>query len=62
LQAAIAKLREQGMVVIPDLPGHEAHRAELGCTQELVGNNGTWRLEELSPARQEKSMQRNQRS
>jgi ATP phosphoribosyltransferase regulatory subunit len=52
LQAAIAKLREQGMIVVPDLPGHEAHRGELGCTQELVGNNGTWRLELLKPARQ----------
>jgi ATP phosphoribosyltransferase regulatory subunit len=45
LQAEIAKLRANGAVVVPDLPGHEASRAELGCSQQLVANNGRWELE-----------------
>ncbi len=45
LQAEIAKLRADGAVVVPDLPGHEANRAELGCSQQLVANNGRWELE-----------------
>ena len=45
LQAEIAKLRAQGVVVVADLPGHEASRAELGCSQQLVANSGKWELE-----------------
>jgi ATP phosphoribosyltransferase regulatory subunit len=45
LQAEISKLRAQGVVVVADLPGHEASRAELGCSQQLVANNGKWELE-----------------
>jgi ATP phosphoribosyltransferase regulatory subunit len=62
LQAEIAKLRSQGVVVVPDLPGHDTSRAELDCTQELVEKNATWRLEKFDPTRQVKSMQGNERS
>ncbi|MEO8188195.1 MAG: ATP phosphoribosyltransferase regulatory subunit [Burkholderiaceae bacterium] len=47
LQAEIARLRAEGLVVVQDLPGHEASRAELGCVQQLVARNGTWKLEPL---------------
>ncbi len=49
LQAEIARLRADGTVVVPDLPGHEASRAELNCSQQLVARNGTWRLEPFDP-------------
>jgi ATP phosphoribosyltransferase regulatory subunit len=42
LQAKIAELRAAGEVVIVDLPGHEAHRAELGCDRVLVKQDGGW--------------------
>jgi ATP phosphoribosyltransferase regulatory subunit len=44
LQSEIARLRAGGAVVVPDLPGHEAHRAELECSQELVQRDGAWQL------------------
>jgi ATP phosphoribosyltransferase regulatory subunit len=47
LQNEIARLRAQGIVVVPDLPGHEANRAELDCSQQLVASDGTWKLEPL---------------
>ena len=49
LQTEIARLRADGTVVVPDLPGHEASRAELNCSQQLVAGNGTWRLEPFDP-------------
>lgn len=42
LNAKIAELRASGEVVIVDLPGHEAHRAELGCDRALVKQGGSW--------------------
>ena len=47
LQTEIARLRAHGAVVVADLPGHEAHRQELGCSQQLVASNGRWKLEPL---------------
>ena len=44
LQAEINRLRAAGSVVVPDLPEHEAHRAELECSQELVQRDGAWKL------------------
>jgi len=44
LQAEITRLRAAGSVVVPDLPDHEAHRAELECSQELVQRDGAWKL------------------
>lgn len=44
LQLEIARLRGGGAVVVPDLPDHEAHRAELQCSQELVHTDGAWKL------------------
>lgn len=42
LEARIAELRASGEVVIADLPGHEAHRAELGCDRMLVKQGAEW--------------------
>jgi ATP phosphoribosyltransferase regulatory subunit len=45
LQAEVAKLRAAGAIVVSDLPGHEANRAELNCSQQLVAKGGAWKLE-----------------
>ena len=45
LQAEIARLRAAGTVVVSDLPGHDANRAELDCSQQLAAKNGAWKLE-----------------
>lgn len=42
LEARIAELRALGEVVIADLPGHEAHRSELGCDRMLVKQGAEW--------------------
>lgn len=46
LDQAIAALRGAGEIVIRDLPGHAAYRAELGCDRELVNENGNWRVKQ----------------
>ena len=48
LQAEVARLRAGGVIVVVDLPGHEASRAELGCEQQLVPRAGAWKLEPLN--------------
>lgn len=45
LAQTIEKLRAAGEVVIEDLPGHEKHRAELGCTRRLAMRRGAWVVE-----------------
>jgi ATP phosphoribosyltransferase regulatory subunit len=63
LQAEIGRLRAGGAVVVPDLPGHEANRAELDCSQQLVAAGGAWRLEAFGPgAANRNKTQDNQRS
>jgi ATP phosphoribosyltransferase regulatory subunit len=47
LRAAIDALRARGEVVIVDLPGHEATRAELQCDRRLVLRPGGWEVEAL---------------
>jgi ATP phosphoribosyltransferase regulatory subunit len=47
LDIAITKLREQGQVVVIDLLGNAAYRAELDCDRELVSRNGTWVVEQI---------------
>lgn len=42
LRDVIADLRAAGEVVVVDLPGHEAHQAELGCNRKLVKQGATW--------------------
>jgi ATP phosphoribosyltransferase regulatory subunit len=42
LDEAIAKLRQQGHIVVIDLLGNPAHRIELNCDRELVLSNGAW--------------------
>lgn len=44
LQGKIAELRASGEVVIVELPGHEAHRAELDCDRMLVKQGGGWNI------------------
>lgn len=44
LQAAIQALRDEGSIVIIDLPGHESSREELGCESELVFRDGAWQV------------------
>jgi len=51
LQAEIARLRAEGAVVVPDLPGHESTRAELDCSQQLVAHDGAWKLESFGSPR-----------
>lgn len=40
----IEELRAAGEIVVVDLPGHEAHRAELGCDRALVRKAGGWEV------------------
>jgi ATP phosphoribosyltransferase regulatory subunit len=47
LQVEVTRLRAGGIIVVVELPGHEANRAELGCEQQLVSRTGTWKLEPL---------------
>jgi ATP phosphoribosyltransferase regulatory subunit len=37
-------LRAAGEVVVVDLPGHETHRAELGCDRMLIKNEQGWEV------------------
>ena len=63
LQAEIARLRAAGAIVVSDLPGHEANRAELDCSQQLVAKGGGWKLEPFGPdQRDRKQPKHNQRS
>jgi ATP phosphoribosyltransferase regulatory subunit len=47
LQAEVARLRAGGIIVVVELPGHEANRVELDCEQQLVSRAGAWKLERL---------------
>ncbi len=47
LQEKIAALRAQGEIVVVDLLGDLAHRAELNCDRELVLCDGSWMIVEL---------------
>lgn len=42
LGSKINELRTAGEVVVVELPGHEAHRAELNCDRMLVKNDKGW--------------------
>jgi ATP phosphoribosyltransferase regulatory subunit len=48
LQTEVARLRAGGIIVVVELPGHEANRAELDCEQQLVSRAGAWKLEPLN--------------
>jgi ATP phosphoribosyltransferase regulatory subunit len=47
LRTAVEALRAKGEVVIVELPGHEAARAELGCDRRLVRRGTQWEVEAL---------------
>ena len=42
LDEEVARLRAAGEIVIADLPGHAASRAELGCDRILESRDGRW--------------------
>jgi len=44
LAAKIENLRADGHVVVQELPGHEAHRAELNCDRKLVKQGQQWQV------------------
>lgn len=44
LTSKIDALRTAGEVVVVDLPGHEMHRAELGCDRMLIKNEQGWEV------------------
>ncbi len=44
LDEAVARLREAGEIVIAELPGHRAARAELGCDRTLESKDGRWQV------------------
>jgi ATP phosphoribosyltransferase regulatory subunit len=43
----INELRKSGEVVKINLPGSDAHRAELNCDRELVQKNGSWQVQKI---------------
>lgn len=47
LEAAIARLRGAGEMVIQDLPGHENTRDEGRCVRELVKQKGKWQVRKI---------------
>jgi ATP phosphoribosyltransferase regulatory subunit len=44
LLAKIDALRASGQIVVQELPGHEAHKAELNCDRVLVKTNSGWEV------------------
>ena len=44
LRQLVAQLREQGNIVVEELPGHEAARAESGCERSIVKKDGKWHV------------------
>ncbi|RPI46675.1 MAG: ATP phosphoribosyltransferase regulatory subunit [Betaproteobacteria bacterium] len=44
LNSLVSRLRERGEIVVSELPGHAAHRGELGCTHSIVRMGGRWRV------------------
>ena len=44
LLAKIDALRASGQIVVQELPGHEAHKAELNCDRALVKTNSGWEV------------------
>lgn len=48
LRARIEELRAAGEVVVVELPGQAAHRAESGCDRQLVAREGGWQVVALA--------------
>jgi ATP phosphoribosyltransferase regulatory subunit len=48
LDALVARLRDEGEVVIQELPGHGNHRAELNCNRMLAKHEGVWQIVDIS--------------
>ena len=48
LNALVARLRDEGEVVVQELPGHGNHRAELNCNRMLAKHEGVWQIVDIS--------------
>jgi ATP phosphoribosyltransferase regulatory subunit len=48
LSRLVRRLRSGGDVVVQELPGHGAHRSELGCTHAIVHSAGQWVVKKLA--------------
>ena len=44
LAVKVAALREAGEIVVQELPGHEAHLAELNCDRKLIKQAAGWQV------------------
>jgi ATP phosphoribosyltransferase regulatory subunit len=47
LEAKVEALRNQGEVVVVNLPGHDAQRGELNCDRILVLRDNKWQVEKI---------------
>lgn len=47
LARLVRKLRSRGEAVVNELPGHAAHRKELGCSHVIVRRAGQWVVQQL---------------
>ena len=47
LQAAVRRLREQGLMVVCTLPGHEHEAQDYDCDRELIEVDGQWLVRAL---------------
>lgn len=47
LREKVEALRAQGEVVVVELPGHQANRADLNCDRMLVEKNGIWEVSKI---------------
>jgi ATP phosphoribosyltransferase regulatory subunit len=47
LREKVDALRTQGEVVVVELPGHQANRADLNCDRMLVEKNGVWEIAKI---------------
>lgn len=47
LQKRISGLRQKGVIVIEDLPGHARYRAELACDRLLARRAGRWVIQKI---------------
>jgi ATP phosphoribosyltransferase regulatory subunit len=48
LNAEVIRLRDQGEIVVRELPGHEGTWQETGCDRQLVRRGDKWLIEPLS--------------
>jgi ATP phosphoribosyltransferase regulatory subunit len=47
LSEAVARLRENGEIVIFNLPGQSGNGKDMGCDRQLVQKDGKWKVSDL---------------